>query len=258
MHSLPTCAVARLIFSRAVRNTSHRRCRDIGQHWNIFERHRLIGRRSDKRFACSFDQERGRDLQRHGNARVPISDEQLKNLQSLVDSHQARFNERVASGRKMSATKAKVLADGKVYDAAGAKSEGLIDAIGNWDDALAKAQAAAKQYRSGSTKQPTGGNPSMSTSDNPIKAWNDAIAAEMKAANCDKQTAAYRIRRRHPEMATAVREYANSQTAQPQASQANQNPYWSKVHEIQRVQGITRGEAMKIVNRTHSELREHL
>ncbi len=191
-----------------------------------------------------------------GTPGVPISDEQLKNLQSIVDSHQSRFNERVANGRKMSMTKAKVLADGAIYDANGAKAQGLIDAIGNWDEALAKAQQAAAQYRSG--KPTTGGKPNMSTSDNPLKAWNDAIATEMAAQNCDKQTAAYRIRRRHPEMATAAREYANAhqaQAAQPEASQG-ENPYWAMVKEYQ-AKGKSRSEAQKLVNSKHPELREH-
>ncbi|AQP53610.1 signal peptide peptidase SppA [Vagococcus penaei] len=58
-------------------------------------------------------------------------------LQTFVMSAYERFVKVVADGRKMDTEKVKKLADGRIYDGSQALENGLIDAIGYPDDALA-------------------------------------------------------------------------------------------------------------------------
>lgn len=68
---------------------------------------------------------------------VPITDEQLAEWQSEVNSINSIFLASVLAGRKgMTAAKLNEIADGRVFLAAEALSLGLIDQIGTFDDAL--------------------------------------------------------------------------------------------------------------------------
>ncbi|WP_368252108.1 signal peptide peptidase SppA [Enterococcus sp. 2201sp1_2201st1_B8_2201SCRN_220225] len=62
-------------------------------------------------------------------------------LQAYVDSAFSRFVKTVANGRKMSEEAVRTLADGRIYDGAQAKENGLIDEIGFPEDALAALKA---------------------------------------------------------------------------------------------------------------------
>ena len=66
-----------------------------------------------------------------------MSEEEKKYLQGLVDGSYERFVKIVAEGRNMSESEVKKLADGRIYDGAQAKANGLVDVIGDLDDALA-------------------------------------------------------------------------------------------------------------------------
>ncbi|MDO4671171.1 MAG: signal peptide peptidase SppA [Aerococcus sp.] len=71
------------------------------------------------------------------------SDEDKKIFQSLIDESYNRFVDIVAEGRHMKADEVKKLADGRIYTASQAKSNGLVDEIGDRDaaiDALMKEQ----------------------------------------------------------------------------------------------------------------------
>ncbi len=57
-------------------------------------------------------------------------------LQSLVDNVYAQFVSAVAKGRKMPEGKVRELADGRVYSGEQAKKLGLIDVLGNMEDAV--------------------------------------------------------------------------------------------------------------------------
>ena len=65
-------------------------------------------------------------------------------LQSLVDDSYNRFVDVVAKGRGKDVSEVKTLADGRIYDGAQAKENGLVDQIGYYEDAL---EALKKDYQ---------------------------------------------------------------------------------------------------------------
>lgn len=71
-----------------------------------------------------------------GSPLRPLSPEGKAILQSLVDNVHAQFISAVAKGRKMPEDKIKELADGRVYSGEQAKKLGLVDFLGNMDDAV--------------------------------------------------------------------------------------------------------------------------
>lgn len=73
-----------------------------------------------------------------GSSAVKMTKEQRKIFQGLVDESYDQFVSIVASGRNMSVSKVRKLADGRVYTAKQAKSNGLIDEISTFDNCLAE------------------------------------------------------------------------------------------------------------------------
>ena len=63
--------------------------------------------------------------------------EEKEYLQGLVDSAFGRFVKVVADGRDMSESEVRKLADGRIYDGSQAVENGLVDEIGDLDDAVA-------------------------------------------------------------------------------------------------------------------------
>lgn len=70
--------------------------------------------------------------------------EEQEYLQGLVDSAFSRFIKIVAEGRNMSEAEVKKLADGRIYDGSQAVENGLVDEIGDLDDAVADISEKAK------------------------------------------------------------------------------------------------------------------
>jgi len=68
----------------------------------------------------------------------PVDPEQVRLLQTAVDTMHDRFVELVAEGRNLSKTKVRALADGRLFTAREALDLRLVDAIGYWEDALAE------------------------------------------------------------------------------------------------------------------------
>jgi protease-4 len=69
----------------------------------------------------------------------PLSPEGKAILQALVNNVHAQFVSAVAKGRKMDEEKVRELADGRVYSGEQAKGLGLVDLLGNMEDAVAEA-----------------------------------------------------------------------------------------------------------------------
>ncbi len=65
----------------------------------------------------------------------PLSDEERNLLQELIDSSYEQFVTAVSEGRGLSASEVKKFADGRVFSGAQAKDLGLIDALGDEEDA---------------------------------------------------------------------------------------------------------------------------
>jgi len=66
----------------------------------------------------------------------PLSPEGRAILQSVVDSVHGQFVRAVASGRSMEESKVRELADGRIYSGEQAMEIGLVDSLGNMDDAI--------------------------------------------------------------------------------------------------------------------------
>lgn len=71
-----------------------------------------------------------------GGMTEPMTEEQKKIFQSLVDEAYEQFVDIVAEGRNMSVSKVKKLADGRIYTAKQALGNGLIDQIGILEEAV--------------------------------------------------------------------------------------------------------------------------
>ena len=71
-----------------------------------------------------------------GSIGKDMTDEQKKYFQDLINSSFDRFIKVVSQGRSMKEDEVRKLADGRVYDGAQAKNNGLVDKIGNLDDAI--------------------------------------------------------------------------------------------------------------------------
>jgi len=71
-----------------------------------------------------------------GSSLRPLSPEGRAILQSVVDSVHGQFVRAVASGRSMEVSKVRELADGRIYSGEQAKEIGLVDSLGNMEDAI--------------------------------------------------------------------------------------------------------------------------
>ncbi len=81
------------------------------------------------------------DLKDLGSATRPNTEEEIAVLQGLVDGMYERFVSEIIVGRDMSRDQVLDLADGRIYSGAQAKTLGLIDELGYFDDALATLEA---------------------------------------------------------------------------------------------------------------------
>lgn len=70
-----------------------------------------------------------------GNNYEPLTDEQRAIYQQYVNESYEQFVGIVAKGRNMSVDKVKQIADGRIYTAAQAKSNGLIDEVSSFEEA---------------------------------------------------------------------------------------------------------------------------
>ena len=73
----------------------------------------------------------------------PLKDEQRAKIQLGIDATYNLFLETVASGRNMEKTKVANIAEGRVYSGKKAEELGLVDEIGTFTDAIAKAASLA-------------------------------------------------------------------------------------------------------------------
>ena len=76
-----------------------------------------------------------------GSPMRPMTDEDRAILQSLLDDVHQQFIQSVAAGRHLSVAKVKDLADGRIFSGQQAQKLGLVDQLGDLQDAVA---AAAK------------------------------------------------------------------------------------------------------------------
>ncbi|MBR3183360.1 MAG: signal peptide peptidase SppA [Firmicutes bacterium] len=72
-----------------------------------------------------------------GSSTQELTEEQMAIFQSIIDEAYDQFTGIVAEGRGMDIETVRELADGRIYTAAQAKENGLIDEVGTYDDCLA-------------------------------------------------------------------------------------------------------------------------
>lgn len=75
----------------------------------------------------------------------PMTDEERKILQALIDDSYDQFVTAVSEGRKMKVDDVKKIADGRIYSGRQAKKIGLVDELGSQADALKALQAMCKE-----------------------------------------------------------------------------------------------------------------
>jgi len=81
------------------------------------------------------------------DAGSPIRDmtpEERQYLQAVIDNVHAQFVRAVADGRKLDVEAVSKIADGRIFSGEQAKALGLVDALGNQEDAVADAARMAK------------------------------------------------------------------------------------------------------------------
>lgn len=79
-----------------------------------------------------------------GGALRPLNAEELEVYQNFIDEFYSIFTQRVADGRGMEQSAVDEIGQGRVWAGADALRIGLVDALGNMDDAIAKAAELAK------------------------------------------------------------------------------------------------------------------
>ncbi len=79
-----------------------------------------------------------------GSATREMTPEERKLLQGLIDDSYEQFVKAVSDGRKMSIDQVKLLADGRIYSGRQAKEIGLVDSLGDLQDAIDQAGELAK------------------------------------------------------------------------------------------------------------------
>ncbi len=84
------------------------------------------------------------------SANEPVSDEQREIMQSISDECYEQFTSIVAMSRNIPINDVKILADGRIYTAAQALKNGLIDAVDSWENMLknmSEAEFGGKEYQ---------------------------------------------------------------------------------------------------------------
>jgi protease-4 len=71
-----------------------------------------------------------------GSPTRAMRDDERELLQSIIDSVREQFVNAIAVGRKMDRAQVEKLADGRIFTGEEAKSRGLVDRLGNFEDAL--------------------------------------------------------------------------------------------------------------------------
>ncbi|MBI4636260.1 MAG: signal peptide peptidase SppA [Candidatus Rokubacteria bacterium] len=78
-----------------------------------------------------------------GNVSRPMTPEERRVLQTLLDDVHTQFIEAVANGRKLDRTRVVEFADGRIFSGAQAKALRMVDALGGLEDAVNRAATLA-------------------------------------------------------------------------------------------------------------------
>jgi protease IV len=112
----------------------------IGVFSMMFNTEKLM----NNKLGITFDQVKNAPYADFPNATRTMSLEESAMMQRGVDSIYALFKRRVANGRKMTEAAVDSIAQGRVWTGVAGKQNGLVDALGNLDRAIASAATLAK------------------------------------------------------------------------------------------------------------------
>ncbi|OGR94103.1 MAG: hypothetical protein A2016_04970 [Elusimicrobia bacterium GWF2_62_30] len=104
-----------------------------------------------------------------GSPMRDMTPEERKLLQTLIDDSYAQFVTAVSEGRKMQTDKVKLLADGRIYTGRQALENGLIDKVGDLQDALDAAGDLGK----------IGRNPRVISENDPLENFMSLIDSKL-------------------------------------------------------------------------------
>ncbi len=93
------------------------------------------------KIGVKMDAVKTNNLSDFGNVSRPLNEEECRLMQSEIERGYELFTGRVAVGRKMSVERVKEIAEGRVWSGRQAQELGLVDSLGNLDDAV---ECAAK------------------------------------------------------------------------------------------------------------------
>ena len=88
-----------------------------------------------------------------GNYNAPLTEEQRAIMQSIADEAYEQFTGIVADSRKMSISEIKKLADGRIYTAAQAQKNGLVDEICSFENAKESIKKSLSESEENSKKE---------------------------------------------------------------------------------------------------------
>lgn len=127
------------------------------------------------------------DFKGAGVLGTEVTEEQLAERQTIVDSLNQFFVESVARGRKKSVPYIEAMADGRVHIADKAKEYELIDYVGTLGDAVARVSELASRSPASSTRASTSEGDFMSdtTTAEPVAATIAEIEAACSGASSD-------------------------------------------------------------------------
>jgi protease-4 len=80
----------------------------------------------------------------YGTGLRPLDETELATLQASIEQIYSTFTQRVADGRKMTVAQVDSIGQGRVWAGVDALNLGLVDKLGNIDDAIDKAAELAK------------------------------------------------------------------------------------------------------------------
>jgi len=71
-----------------------------------------------------------------GNIARPMTAEERRVLQALLDDVHGQFIAAVVDGRKLARTEVRTIADGRIFSGAQAKANRMVDELGGFEDAI--------------------------------------------------------------------------------------------------------------------------
>ena len=97
-----------------------------------------------KKIGVNFEVLKSGEFKDIGSPHRVMTDREKALIKELISDVQAQFVDAVATGRRLPVEKVKEIADGRIFSGARAKELGLVDSLGNFQDAVQLAKEMAQ------------------------------------------------------------------------------------------------------------------